>query len=275
MKILIADEAGFCFGVKRAAEMVITQSKDKEKINTLGPLIHNNQFTSHLESKNIFSVDSIDDINAKKVVIRSHGVEKKIENRLKNKGFNLLDATCPFVKRVHRLAESLEQEGYIIVIFGEKNHPEVIGIKSYAKNPIVVKDIKDLSRFKKDEKIALISQTTQNLKKFEELASYLNLNYKYTRIHNTICDATEKRQLAAQDLANKVDLMIVIGGKHSSNTSRLYDVCLKKVVTYHIETEAELRKKWFLDKNKIGLTAGASTPDFIIDKVIKKIKSYE
>ncbi len=275
MKILIADEAGFCFGVKRAAEMVITQGNDKEKINTLGPLIHNNQFTSYLESKNIFSVDSINDINTKKVVIRSHGVEKKIENRLKNKGFNLLDATCPFVKRVHRLAESLEQEGYKIVIFGEKKHPEVIGIKSYAKNPIVVKDIKDLPSFKKDEKIALISQTTQNLKKFEELANYLKLNYKYTRIHNTICDATEKRQLAAQDLANKVDLMIVIGGKHSSNTSRLYDVCSKKVITYHIETESELRKKWFLDKNKIGLTAGASTPDFIIDKVIKKIKSYE
>ena len=275
MKILIADEAGFCFGVKRAAEIVIAQSQDKQKINTLGPLIHNNQFTTHLESKNIFSVDSVDNINAKKVVIRSHGIEKKIENSLKNKGFSLVDATCPFVKRVHKLAESLEQEGYKIVIFGEKDHPEVIGIKSYAKNPIVVKDIKDLSKFKIDEKIALISQTTQNLKKFEKLANYLKENYKYTRIHNTICDATEKRQLAAQDLANKVDLMIVIGGKHSSNTSRLYDVCSEKVETYHIETEVELRKNWFLNKNKVGLTAGASTPDFIIEKVIKKIKSYE
>lgn len=275
MKILIADEAGFCFGVKRAAEMVLTHSKNREKINTLGPLIHNNQFTKHLEERNVFSVGGVKEIDAEKVVIRSHGIPKDAEKKLRKKGFNILDATCPFVKRVHRLAESLEQEGYKVLIFGEKDHPEVVGIKSYSRRPIVVKDIKSLPKLSREEKVALISQTTQNLKLFEDLANYLKNNCKYVRIHNTICDATEKRQLSAKDLAQKVDLMIIIGGRHSSNTARLYEVCSKIVKSHHIETPIELKKNWFRKAEKVGITAGASTPDFIIEDVVLKIKSYE
>jgi 4-hydroxy-3-methylbut-2-enyl diphosphate reductase len=275
MRIIIAKEAGFCFGVKRAANLVLDKKHKGKKINTIGPLIHNNQFIKHLEKNDIKVVNKKEDADAEKIVIRSHGITKEEQQELEKDFKEIIDATCPFVKKVHNLAEDFEKRGFQVFIFGEDKHPEVLGIKSYAKNATSIMSIDDIKKFDKNLKIALLSQTTQNLRKFQELSEYIQNNFENFEIVNTICDATEKRQEAAKELAKKVDVMIVIGGKHSSNTSRLYDVSSKIVKSFHIETEDELKKEWFFNISKVGITAGASTPDFIIEKVIKKIKTYE
>lgn len=275
MKIIIAKEAGFCFGVKRAVEMTLSDAKSERFINTLGPLIHNPEFTKFLEKKNIFPVNDLSEIKAKKVVIRSHGIPKNLEEKIKKRGIEVIDATCPFVKRVQKLAEKLEKEGYKVLILGEKSHPEVLGIRSYAPKSQVIKKTGEIPQYQKGDKVALISQTTQNLKIFKELSQFLKKKYKNLKIINTICDATEKRQKAAGQLARKVDIMIVIGGKDSSNTTRLKEICEKLTKTYHIETEDELNEGWFKSTDSVGVTAGASTPDFSIESVLKKLKNYE
>jgi len=288
MKILIAKEAGFCFGAERASKLILSK-KGKEKVFTLGPLVHNGEFIKYLETRNVFVASDLEDIKSDKVAIRSHGVSKELEEELKAKDFKLIDATCPYVKRVQKLAEKLEKEGYKVLIFGETIHSEVQGIKSYAPKAIIIKGIEDVKKIIKGspdarqskvgislglKKIALISQTTQNLEEFEKLASFLRANYRNPKIFNTICDATEKRQEAARQLAQKVDIMIVIGGKNSSNTTRLKEICEEIVLTHHIENEKELQKNWFLKVKSVGVTAGASTPDFSIKAVLNRIKNY-
>lgn len=274
MKVLLAKEAGFCFGVKRAAEMITQSINDGEKINTYGPLIHNPEFTKFLEKKGVFIVNSLGDIKAKKVVIRSHGITKEEERKIRNKKVKIINATCPFVKKVQKQAEIFEKQGYKILILGEKSHPEVIGINGYAPSSIVIKDISDIPEFEAKEKIGLISQTTQNLKLFNKIVEFLKKKYKNLEIINTICDATKKRQKAAGQLARKVDIMVVIGGRNSSNTTRLKEICEKITKTYHIEKDSELKKEWFLKVKSVGITAGASTPDFSIFQVLETIKSY-
>lgn len=301
MKIIVAKEAGFCFGVKRASDMAIKEASH-ENLNTFGPLIHNSEFIKFLEKKGVFVAKNLSEIKAKKVIIRSHGISCKLEKKIKEKNIKIADATCPFVKRVQKLAENLEKEGYKVLILGEKNHPEVVGIKSYAPKAKVIKSIKDISGFKLNQKLALISQTTQNTKLFEELTRYLKSKFKNFKAINTICDASVKRQNAARQLAKKVDIMVVIGGKNSSNTTRLAEICGKITKTYHIENEKELKRVWFTPlENKaslkkknfigrvmvvkkknfltgfkkvetIGITAGASTPDFSIKAVVLEIK---
>ncbi|NTU70051.1 4-hydroxy-3-methylbut-2-enyl diphosphate reductase [bacterium] len=234
MKILIAKEAGFCFGVKRAADLVHQKSTSHKKINTLGPLIHNNEFIDYLKSQNVEPVEDKSQIKAKALVLRSHGIPKEEEQDLRDLDLDIIDATCPFVKRVHKLASELEDKGYKLLILGEKEHPEIKGIISYAKNPILVNSVKDIPNFSKDEKIAFISQTTQSLSLFDEISKHLKNEYKNVKIINTVCDATEKRQVAAYKLSKKVDIMIVVGGKHSSNTTRLKEVCEKSIETFHI-----------------------------------------
>jgi len=234
-----------------------------------------------LEKKDISVASDLSSINARTVVIRSHGVPKDIEEKIRGKKVRVIDTTCPFVKRVQNLAYKLEQEGYKVLILGEESHPEVVGIKSYAPRAVIVNNINDIQqgirRGKiglKPEKIALISQTTKDLKLFQKISEFLREKFKDIKIINTICDATEKRQEAARQLAAEVDIMIVIGGKNSSNTTRLREICEKITKTYHIEKADELRREWFRLAESVGLTAGASTPDFSVKGVLREIEKY-
>jgi len=276
-KITLAKNAGFCFGVKRALNLVLSaKNKNKNKqVYIYGPLIHNPQEIKRLEKKGIRTVyklrKSLKDI----LVIRAHGVPDSLIKRAEAKGLKTIDATCPFVKQVHVISKKLEKEGYQVVIFGDAYHPEVVGIAGNLKDPIVIEEPELVKHFPFIEKIALVAQTTQNQKKFKKATNLLKSKCKSLIVRNTVCNATEQRQNSSRKLAEKSDVMIVIGGKNSGNTKRLYQIC-KSVQkdTYHIEVEKELKKEWFDGKHKVGVTAGASTPDWIIENVVKQIKEF-
>ncbi|MBW2977828.1 4-hydroxy-3-methylbut-2-enyl diphosphate reductase [Candidatus Woesearchaeota archaeon] len=274
-KITLAKHAGFCFGVKRALN-IVTSAKNKnktKKVNIFGPLIHNPQEIKRLEKKGIKTVYKLHKNLKDILVIRAHGVPDSLIKRAKAKGLKTIDATCPFVKQVHVISKDLEKKGHQVVVFGDAYHPEVVGIAGNLKDPIVVEEPELIEHFPFIEKMALVAQTTQNQKKFNKAAKLLKSRCNKLIAKNTICNATEQRQNASKKLAEKSDIMIVIGGQNSGNTKRLNQICksLQKN-TYHIETEKELKKQWFDNKKKIGITAGASTPDWIIRKVISRIK---
>ncbi len=266
-KIIFAKKYGFCFGVRRAIDVLDISSGT---MYTLGPIIHNPQVVDHYLKKGIKSIDSLDEINSGTVFIRAHGVPDKIINQAKEKNLEVIDLTCPYVKKTQILAKELEKDGYQVVILGQKNHPEVIAIASNLKRPVVVESVHNLREIKND-KIGVICQTTSNIKKADKLISKLKNDFKEVKVYNTICNATHLRQEAVKELAQQSDVVIVIGGKKSSNTKKLKEVAEKIIKTYHIETEDELQKEWFIDKNTIGITAGASTPNWIIKKVAEKI----
>lgn len=273
MKIYLAKEMGFCFGLIRASDIALSAAEPGDRVETIGPLAHNGEFMKYLNGKNIFEADDVNNIKARKVIIRAHGIPRKLENSLKKQKIEIHDATCPFVKRVQNLAASLEGEGYKVLILGKENHPEVIGIKSYVKDPIVIRSIEGIpSSLNKNQKVALISQTTQKVSLFKDIAEHLTANFEKTKIVNTICDATEKRQKAAEALAKKVDLMIVVGGRKSSNTNSLREVCGKYTRTHLVETANELKKDWFKNVKKLGFTASASAPDFVINRTLAQIE---
>ncbi|MBZ7983443.1 4-hydroxy-3-methylbut-2-enyl diphosphate reductase [Campylobacter sp. RM12647] len=274
MKIELAKSYGFCFGVKRA----IKQAEKTKDAATIGPLIHNNDEISRL--KNDFNVKTINDItelnDEKKAIIRTHGITKQDLDVLKESGREIIDATCPFVKKPQEIVEKMSNEGYEIVIFGDSNHPEVKSVRSYATtNNYVVLDEKELIDIKFKNKVALVSQTTKKVEKFMQIANFLMLKVKEVRVFNTICDATFKNQEAIKILAMKSDVMIIVGGKNSSNTKQLFLIAKEHCKdSYLIENENELDFNWFKDKNLCGISAGASTPEWIIDKVVKKIENF-
>lgn len=271
--VKLAKEAGFCFGVKRAVDAAIKiQHEYCKKIYTLGPLIHNNDVVSYLQDNNIYSVrlDEISNLSEGDIiVIRSHGVPKETLNLLEEKGLIVKNATCPYVSNIQRKVQKYYNDGYQIIILGDKNHPEVIGINGWCNNTAIITrgdELPDISC----HKVCVVSQTTEkkeNWNKLLEKLSKYNLNIEK---FNTICAATEVRQNSAEELSKRVDYMIVIGGKHSSNTTKLYQISSNNCETIHIENASELSND-FLDKcknKKIGITAGASTPDWIIREVI-------
>ena len=272
MEVVLAEHYGFCFGVKRAIEI----AENSKNASTIGPLIHNNEEISRLKRDyNVETLNSIDDIkDVKKAIIRTHGIPKGDLNFLKKNGIDIVDATCPFVTKPQQICEKMSEEGYDIVIFGDKNHPEVKGVMSYAKKYVsVVLNIDELKNIKFSNKIAIVSQTTRKFDEFMEIVSYLIANHKEVRVFNTICNATFENQDAARKLAKKADVMIVIGGKNSSNTKQLYNISKEFCDdSYLIESENELRKEWFKNKEICGVTAGASTPNWIIENIIGKIK---
>ncbi|MDO8885303.1 4-hydroxy-3-methylbut-2-enyl diphosphate reductase [Candidatus Oleimmundimicrobium sp.] len=275
MKVKVAKEAGYCYGVERALKLAQEAvGKLPEPICTLGPIIHNPQVVDWLKGKGIVSVDSLNQIDKGTIIIRSHGVDPKVKIEAKKKGLEIIDATCPFVKKAQHCARKLIEEGYNLVIVGERNHPEVIGIFAYAGGKAVVvenvKDIKQLSNFKK---VGIVVQTTQPIENLKKVINALIPKTEEIKIFNTICDATVKRQIAARNLAQDADLMLVVGGKNSANTSRLTQICAEvNPKTYHIETASEIKKEWFKGVNFVGITAGASTPNWIIDNVAKVVK---
>jgi 4-hydroxy-3-methylbut-2-enyl diphosphate reductase len=268
MEVLLSKDAGFCFGVKRAVELLETDRKD---LVSFGELIHNPDFTKILKEKGIYAIYDPKEAAGKAVVIRAHGIPIEMDRELRKYASSVIDGTCPFVKKVQNYASKYKKEGYKILILGEKEHPEVVGIISYAKDARVINDISDIQEYKADEKILFISQTTQNLSKFMEIGDFLAKKYPKAVIKNTICNATEEKQKSAIELAGKVDMMVVVGGKNSSNTTRLKEICEKVVETVHIENAEELEMRLFENKSKVGVTAGASTPDYVIGEVVNTI----
>ncbi|MCG2718565.1 MAG: 4-hydroxy-3-methylbut-2-enyl diphosphate reductase [Nanoarchaeota archaeon] len=273
MKVYLAERAGFCFGVKRAMD-IVSELEGEEDVYTFGPLIHNPQVFEKLRQKGIKCAENIKDIVKGKVVIRAHGVSPRTIQELKELKLKIVDATCPYVKKVHKLTKKLDQEGYQVIILGEKEHPEVIGIKGNSENAIVIEKLEDIESLKSYSKIGLVSQTTQSKDKFKLLSDKLTDYADELKVYNTICNATEQRQKTAVKLAKQMDLIIVLGGYNSGNTRRLAELCSKETETVHIEQFSDLDKAILDDKEKVGVTAGASTPDYLIEDLIQKLESY-
>lgn len=270
MKVQLAEHLGFCFGVKRAMD-IVTKLTGEDNVYTLGPLIHNPQVVKDLEEKGIKYVEKIADVPKGKVVIRAHGAPSKVIQQAKDNGLETIDATCPYVKKVHEIIKKLQKNNYQIIILGEKKHPEVIGLKENSENAIVIENLEEAKKIDYYEKIGMVSQTTQSKERFEKIVEELKKHAKELKVYNTICDATEKRQQAATDLAKKVDLMIVLGGYNSGNTKRLAELCSKETETVHVEKYSDINEKVLKGKENIGITAGASTPDYLIKELIQEL----
>ena len=274
MKINLAKYAGFCFGVKRAMDIVIeTAEKNSGKIYTLGPLIHNEQVVKYLENKNVYAIDSIDEIpDNSNVIIRTHGVPKLYYEKLEQKNCKFIDVTCPFVKKIHNIVHKNHIEGKQIIIVGDANHPEVIGINGWCDNSAhIISCVEDFGKINIEKPICMVVQTTFSLKVWNNIKKFVKTSCQTVQIFDTICSATEDRQNEAEKMAASVDTVVVIGGKHSSNTKKLVDICRSHCAdTYHIETVSELPNETWNNRN-IGVTAGASTPEWIIKEVISKM----
>src|SRR3989338_1588737 len=269
MKVSLASHAGFCFGVKRALESV-QNIKDKDDVYILGELIHNPQEIERLKKKGIKIIGNIDKIKKGTVVISAHGVPDHLIKKAAKKRLKVIDTTCPLVTKVHNIAKDMEKKGLNVVIFGDKNHTEVKGIKGNIKNAVIINNYSDLNKIKKG-KLGIVSQTTQDTEKYSNIINKIKEKTINLKVEDTICDATKLRQNSSRELAKRVDLMVVIGGYNSANTKRLAQICSGIVETRRIETEDELKKRWFNGKKHIGVTAGASTPEWVINNVMKKI----
>lgn len=273
MEIVLAPNAGFCFGVKRALEIASKYGHSESKIYTLGPLIHNRQVVEKLANMGITKIDNPHDIAQGKVIIRSHGVGPKTVALLEERELEIIDATCPFVRKAQNIAQELAQNDWQIVVIGDKEHPEVKGIVEWANDrAVVVKDVEEAKELPYHPKIGVIAQTTLEMNVFEQVIHVLKEKTGELAVHNTICSATKIRQEEAFQLAQTVDLMIVIGGKNSANTKKLASICQGTgTPTYHIEESGELEAHWFNNAQRVGVTAGASTPDWIIEEVVERM----
>ncbi len=276
MNIKLATRYGFCFGVKRAIKI----AENTKNASTIGPLIHNNEEINRLNEH--FNVKTLHDISEAKgisrAIIRTHGIPKKDLETLTKSNIEVINATCPYVTKPQEICEEMSKDGYEIVIFGDANHPEVKGVESYAINGAhVVQSIEELSKIKlRRNKVAVVSQTTRKVNEFLEITSYLVRNCKEVRVFNTICNATFENQEAASELAKESDIVIVIGGKNSSNTKQLHSICKEYCEdSYLVESEKDLNDEWFVAKERCGITAGASTPDWIIEQIVGKISKIK
>ncbi len=274
METILSEHAGFCFGVNKAVECVYNLLDTTEKIYTFGPIIHNEEVVKDLEGKGVTVINDIsefDAVNDGTVVIRAHGVPKNIYENIQKRGLKIVDGTCPFVKRIHNIVEENSSKGDQIVIIGNAGHPEVLGIMGWSLgNPIVVENPDEAREISCDlsTNITIVSQTTFNLNKFQELVEIIKEKGYNVNVVNTICNATKERQESAGLIASKVDAMIVIGGKNSSNTQKLYDICASKCPnTYFIQTAKDLNFDLPKTASLVGITAGASTPNNIIEEV--------
>ncbi|RCW51458.1 bifunctional 4-hydroxy-3-methylbut-2-enyl diphosphate reductase/30S ribosomal protein S1 [Halanaerobium sp. MA284_MarDTE_T2] len=273
LEIITAEEAGFCFGVERAIDMVLeaVDNYNNMTVYTLGPLIHNPQAVEKLEKKNVQVVQSLDEIDSGIVIIRSHGVEPEVIRKAEEKNLKIIDATCPFVKNAQKYAKKLVDEGYQTFIYGDEDHPEVKGIYGATdKKAVIINSMEEFAQQNLKKRVGFIAQTTKSPESFKNIISSVIIKIKELKVFNTICNTTEIRQRSASDLAQKVDIMFVIGGRNSANTNRLAEICSATgTPTYHIETAGEINFNWLKGKNKVGITAGASTPDWLIREVIQ------
>jgi (E)-4-hydroxy-3-methyl-but-2-enyl pyrophosphate reductase len=269
MKIYRARYGGVCFGVKRAIEIALKATKKGKSVYSLGPLIHNRFVVEELRKKGVITVDRIKNIKNQKVIIRSHGIPPALLRKLEREKFEIIDATCPRVRRAQRYVEKLIKEGYFVVIIGEKDHPEVKGLLGYAGNKAVIYSEKLTPKRKK---IGVVPQTTLDLVHLTEAIADLMGNVLEMKIYNTICKATILRTREAQRIAEKADLMLIVGGKNSANTTRLYQMCKKAKPSYHIESVDEISTDWFKGVKSVGVTAGASTPKDQVEQVISFLR---
>ena len=275
MNVKLAKSAGFCFGVKRAVDLVYDQiGKTEGPIYTYGPIIHNEEVVKDLEEKGVSVIETKEELaklTEGTVVIRSHGVAREIYEQIERQGLACVDATCPFVKRIHRIVEKESAEGKQILIIGNAGHPEVEGIMGWSVTPAIVAETKEeMSKIECDmgKPICIVSQTTFNYNKFQELVEIFKKRGYDISIVNTICNATEERQTEAREIAAEVDAMIVIGGKRSSNTRKLYEICSRECAnTCFIQTLDDLHLELPKSVRLVGITAGASTPSKIIEEV--------
>ncbi|WP_066717943.1 bifunctional 4-hydroxy-3-methylbut-2-enyl diphosphate reductase/30S ribosomal protein S1 [Clostridium sp. Marseille-P299] len=280
MDITLADTAGFCFGVKRAVETVYKEVNEGKQVYTFGPIIHNDEVVNDLNKLGvqvIHSIDELKNLSGGTIIIRSHGVSKEIYDIMNQtdengkKKFEIVDATCPFVLKIHKIVEEQSALGRKIIIIGDEKHPEVVGIKGWSHNgSIIIENVNDIDKIclSKGEKVCIVAQTTFNYKNFEELVEIISKKGYDILVLNTICNATEERQTEARKLAKESDAMIVIGGKQSSNTRKLYEISKKECEnTYYIQTLSDLDLKLFKSFRSVGITAGASTPNNIIKEV--------
>lgn len=286
MEVLLAKTAGFCFGVKRAVETVYEQIEKQNKaegglpIYTYGPIIHNEQVVRDLEEKGVRVLEGREELEALEegiVIIRSHGIGRDICRLIEEKGLICVDATCPFVKRIHNIVEKESRAGKQIVIIGNPGHPEVEGIRGWCETPAVVveseEEIRNL-QFPADKEVCVVSQTTFNHNKFKDLVEILDNTEYNVSVVDTICNATEERQAEAREIAALADVMIVVGGAHSSNTRKLYEICSKECEqTCFIQTLEDLNLKVSESVRLIGITAGASTPNNIIEEVQTHVRN--
>ena len=274
MEVILAEHLGFCYGVKRAIEIARQNASTDGTSSTLGPIIHNPQMVERLKNEGVGTVSSLNEMEDGLVIIRSHGVGPKVYEEAESRGLELVDATCPHVKKAQLSAKLLSEEGYTVVIVGEKNHPEVKSIFEWTEqNAYIIETEAEVDALPSIGKLGIVSQTTFSGEKFRSIVSCLLEKSREIKILRTICTATDLRQASALELAKNVDVMIVVGGKNSANTSRLAQLCATKCKTYHIETVAELQDEWLDHVNKIGITAGASTPDWIIKEVYKQCQN--
>lgn len=274
MRIRVATHAGYCYGVQRALTLAReAMATSRQPISTLGPIIHNPQVVARLAEEGVREAAGPKDIADGTAIIRSHGVSPDVVKALADRGIDIVDATCPFVGKAQRCAADLAAEGYAVVIVGEPEHPEVEGILGYAgkENAVVVESAADLPRWRRRAKVGVVVQTTQQIDRLKEVVDALLPRVGMLKVCNTICNATAERQRAARALAAEVDVMIVVGGKNSGNTRRLGELCAERNPrTYHIETADELRPDWFASASDIGITAGASTPDWLLAEVVAR-----
>lgn len=275
MLIKLAKFSGFCFGVQRAMDLAWDSLDKNERLYSLGPLIHNAQAIKKYESRGLKLINHLDEVSDEStVVIRSHGVSFNIYKTAKQRNINLIDTTCPFVKKIQNIVHKFYLLGYSIIIIGDKSHPEVVGINGWCSDSgIIIKELnnlKDLNFI--NTNYCVVAQTTINVDLFEDIVNELKKRIDNVKIYNTICLSTRERQDSAKQIADEVDCMIVIGGNHSSNTQKLVDICKSKKPTYAIETVQELKTIDLSNVNIMGITAGASTPKWIIDEVIEYLE---
>ena len=278
MEVRLADCAGFCFGVKRAVDTVYEQLKNGKTIYTYGPIVHNEEVVRELAEKGVRVLESKEELKSLKageniptVIIRAHGVAKEIYDIMEANGLECIDATCPFVKKIHRIVEQKSTEGYHVIVVGDPKHPEVEGIVGWCQGPVTVLETPEQAEnFVKTEgqKLCIVSQTTYNYNKFQYIVEIFEKKGYNDSVVNTICNATEERQRSAKTIAAEADVMIVIGGKHSSNSRKLYEICQRECVhTYFIQTLDDLHLDLPKAVRLVGITAGASTPNKLIEEV--------
>lgn len=274
-RVIIAEHAGACYGVERALSMALKAAQEaRQPVHTLGPLIHNPLVVADLEQRGVSPAATPDDAVTGTLVVRAHGVTPQVSAHARELGLDVIDATCPYVKRVHHAAEKLAREGYQVLVIGESGHPEVQGIMGHAgENALVVSSEEEIDALALAKRVGIVVQTTQTIELLRRIVARLLGRVEELRVVNTICEATSERQNAARDAAREADCMIVVGGRESGNTQRLAQICHEMCAkTHHIEDASEIDPTWFAGAETIGITAGASTPAEHIERVRTRIR---
>jgi 4-hydroxy-3-methylbut-2-enyl diphosphate reductase len=277
MKVLVADTLGFCPGVRNAIKIARDILCEKDRIYSLGPIIHNEDVVNQLAESGLEPVDDISDIKDGTVLIRSHGATREQIEKIKSQGLEAVDATCVLVKRLQRISQSLNEEGYKVAIIGDKNHPEVQAVVGFTENIVVIGDESDIDKISNNNKLGVICQTTQSPQRFAELVgAIVERGFTELKVINTLCPETVKRQKAAVQLCRKVDIMFVLGGSNSANTKKLAQLCKRyNNSTFHLQNASQLDINLLIGKKVAGVTAGASTPDRVITEFVEKLRSFD